>query len=138
MPSIFSKIISREIPAHIVYEDENTIAFLDINPVNPGHTLVVPKNEKENLLESSEEDLLRVIQVVRKIAPAIVKAVGAEGFNTETNTGEASGQSVLHTHFHIIPRFINDGHMPWAHTSMDKDELAQVAMKIKNNLSNRV
>lgn len=134
MPSIFSKIISREIPAHIVYEDENTIAFLDINPVNPGHTLVIPKNEKENLLESSEEDLLHVIQVVRKIAPAIVKAVGAEGFNTVTNTGEASGQSVLHTHFHIIPRFKNDGHMPWAHTSMNQDELAQVAIQIKNNL----
>jgi len=134
MPSIFSKIIAREIPAHIVYEDENTIAFLDINPVNPGHTLVVPKNEKPNILESSEEDLVRVLQVVRKIAPAIVKAVGAEGFNTVTNTGEASGQSVLHTHFHIIPRFKNDGHMPWAHSPMNQDELEQVVIKIKNNL----
>jgi len=134
MPSIFSKIISREIPAYIVYEDENTIAFLDINPVNPGHTLVVPKNEKPNILESSEEDLVRVLQVVRKIAPAIVKAVGAEGFNTVTNTGEASGQSVLHTHFHIIPRFKNDGHMPWAHSPMNQEELEKVALNIKINL----
>ena len=134
MPSIFSKIIAREIPAHIVYEDENTIAFLDINPVNPGHTLVVPKNEKPNILESSEEDLVRVLQVVRKIAPAIVKAVGAEGFNTVTNTGEASGQSVLHTHFHIIPRFKNDGHMPWAHSPMNQEELEKVALNIKINL----
>jgi len=134
MPSIFSKIITREIPAHIIYEDEFVIAFLDINPVNPGHTLVVPKNEKQNILESSEEDLIRVLQVVRKIAPAIVKAVGAEGFNTVTNTGEASGQSVPHTHFHIIPRFKNDGHMPWAHTSMNQEELEQVVIKIKNNL----
>ncbi len=134
MPSIFSKIIAREIPGRIVYEDDHVVAFLDINPVNPGHTLVVPKNEQSNVLESSEEDLMQVLRVVRKLAPVIVKAVGAEGFNTVTNTGEASGQSVFHTHFHIIPRFKNDGHMPWAHTSMSGAELDLVADKIKQGL----
>lgn len=131
MSSLFSKIISREIPSRIVYEDDYVIAFLDINPVNPGHTLVVPKNEQPNILESSEEDLGHVLRVVRKIAPAIVKAVGADGFNTVTNTGAASGQSVMHTHFHIIPRFHNDGHMPWAHTAMSGEQLDEVAQKIQ-------
>ncbi|MBI5370100.1 HIT family protein [Candidatus Uhrbacteria bacterium] len=134
MSSIFSKIIAREIPARIVYEDDHMIAFLDINPVNPGHTLVVPKNEQPNVLESSEEDLVQVLRVVRLLAPAIVKAVGADGFNTVTNTGEASGQSVPHTHFHIIPRFLNDGHMPWAHASMSAEALDAVATKIKQAL----
>ncbi len=134
MSSLFSKIIAREIPGKIVYEDDHVIAFLDINPVNPGHTLVVPKNEQPNVLESSEEDLMHVLRAVRKLAPAIVRAVGADGFNTVTNTGEASGQSVLHTHFHIIPRFKNDSHMPWAHTSMSGGELDEVAEKIKQRL----
>lgn len=134
MPSIFSKIIAREIPARIVYEDDRVIAFLDINPVNPGHTLVVPKNEQTDLLASSEEDIMSVLLAIRKLAPAIVKAVGAEGFNIVTNTGEASGQRVFHTHFHIIPRFPNDGHMPWAHMTMSAEEFGAVAEKIKTSL----
>ena len=134
MPSIFSKIIAREIPAHIVYEDDHVIAFLDINPVTPGHTLVVPKNEQPNLLASSEEDILQVMQVIRKIAPGIMKAVGADGFNTSFNTGEASGQSVFHTHAHIIPRFLNDGLIPWKHTKMTNEEFDKVADHIRASL----
>lgn len=134
MSSLFSKIINRDIPGRIIYEDDHVIAFLDIHPVNPGHTLVVPKNEQPNILESSEEDLMHVLRVVRTLAPAIVKAVGADGFNIVTNTGEASGQSIFHTHFHIIPRFNNDGHMPWALTAMSASQLDEVAAKIKNHL----
>lgn len=135
MPSIFSKIIAREIPARIVYEDDHVIAFLDINPVNAGHTLVVPKEERANVLESSEEDIAQVMRVVRTLAPAIVKAVGASGFNVVTNTGEASGQSVFHTHFHIIPRFENDGHMPWMHTKMTDEQFDTVAHMIQQALT---
>ncbi|MEK7615396.1 MAG: HIT domain-containing protein, partial [Patescibacteria group bacterium] len=105
MPSIFSKIIAREIPAHIVFEDDHTIAFLDINPVNPGHTLVVPKQESVNALETNPEDLDRAMRVVQTLAPVIVKAVSADGCTITTNVGEASGQTVFHTHIHIIPRF---------------------------------
>ncbi len=135
MPSLFSKIIAREIPAHIVYEDEYVIAFLDINPVNPGHTLVVPKEERQNVLESSEEDLHRLIVVIRKLAPVILKAVHATGFNVTTNTGEASGQSVPHTHFHIIPRYPNDGHAPWQHTPQTESQFLEVQQAITNELT---
>jgi len=134
MPSLFSKIIAREIPARIVYEDEHVIAFLDINPVNPGHTLVVPKNEQPNFLASSEEDVMHVLRVVRQLAPRIIKAVEADGFTTSTNTGEASGQSVFHTHFHIIPRFKNDGLIPWVHKTMTSEEFDDVAEKIKSTV----
>lgn len=134
MPSIFSKIIAREIPARILYEDDQVIAFLDINPIAPGHTLVVPKNEQPNLLASSEEDLFAVMRVIRLIAPAILKAVGAEGFTTTSATGAVSGQSVFHTHVHIIPRFPNDGHLAWQPTSMSSEALDEVATKIKSQL----
>jgi len=135
MPSIFSKIIAREIPAHIVYEDEHVIAFLDINPVNPGHTLVVPKEEQPNLLESSEEDLHRVMAVIRKLAPVILRSVRASGFNVTSNTGEASGQSVPHTHFHIIPRYENDGHLPWSHSPQTEAQFLEVKNAIVHELT---
>lgn len=134
MSSIFSKIAAHEIPARIVYEDDCVIAFLDIHPVNPGHTLVVPKEERANLLESSEEELMQVMRVVRRLAPLIVRAVGAEGFNVAINTGEAAGQTVFHTHVHIIPRFPNDGHMPWVHTPMTDEQFDQVKQKIVDEL----
>ena len=134
MPSIFSKIIAREIPARILYEDDQVIAFLDINPIAPGHTLVVPKHEEPNLLASSEEDMIAVIRAVRLVAPAILKAVGAEGFTTTSATGAVSGQSVFHTHIHIIPRFPNDGHLSWQPTTMSAEALDEVSAKIKNYL----
>jgi histidine triad (HIT) family protein len=131
MPSIFSKIISREIPAHIVYEDENTIAFLDINPVNPGHTLVVPKEEAPNILESSPEVVRHLLDVVQKIAPVIVRATESDGCTITANIGEASGQSVFHTHIHIIPRKYGDGHIGWSQLNPSSNELSQTAQKIK-------
>ena len=134
MSSLFSKIIAREIPARIVYENEQVIAFLDINPVNPGHTLVVPKNEQTDVTLSSEEDINEVFKVIRLLAPVIVSTVGAQGFNVVTNTGEAAGQSVFHTHFHIIPRFAGDGHMPWEHVKMSDEEFDQVKTKIQMQL----
>ncbi len=134
MNSIFTKIINRELPANIVYEDDNVIAFLDINPVNPGHTLVVPKNEKSNMLESLEEDVINILKVVRTLAPAILKTVGADGFNLITNVGEGSGQTVFHTHFHIIPRFNNDGHKQWTVMEVTSDELNKIEKDIKSNI----
>ncbi len=132
--SIFSKIIRREIPATVLFENEHVIAFLDINPVNPGHTLVVPKNEQPNVLESSEQDIVEVLKVARMLAPIVVKVVNADGFVLSTNTGAASGQSVFHTHFHIIPRFENDGHASWKHSSANEEEMEKLAEEIKKML----
>lgn len=131
MPSLFTKIIQREIPAHILYEDDATIAFLDIHPINPGHTLVVPKREAENILASSDEDIARLMQTVRKITPAILETVHATGFNLGVNTGADAGQVILHTHIHIIPRFANDGHRHWHGKDTQQEELAELAQKLK-------
>ena len=107
---IFCKIIKREIPSNKIYEDDNVYAFLDINPVNPGHTLVVPKDHYE-LLEDMPDDLLAdVIKAVKKINIAIKKALDTDSTNIGLNNGKSAGQLVPHMHFHIMPRFKNDGH----------------------------
>ncbi len=134
MPSVFTKIIQRELPAHILFEDEHTIAFLDINPVSEGHALVVPKFEAQNALESPIEDLDKAMRLVQRLAPVIMRAVKAEGCVISTNVGEAAGQSVPHTHFHIIPRARDDELKPWPHTGATSDQLSMTAEKIKAQL----
>jgi histidine triad (HIT) family protein len=86
-------------------------------------------------LESSEEDLSHVLRVIRILAPVILKAVQAPAFHVTANTGEASGQSVLHTHFHIIPRFSTDGHTPWQHTPQTAEQLTQTQNAILHALT---
>lgn len=108
MTTIFSKIISKDVPADIVYEDEFVLAFLDINPVQPGHTLVIPKTPSEDGLSCSPEDLVRLIIVGQNIAIALKEVVACDGVNFIMNNGEAAGQEVLHTHLHVIPRFTDD------------------------------
>ena len=132
--SLFTKIINREIPADILYENDYVIAFLDINPNSPGHSLVVPKVEAEDILSSSDESLLEVMKVVKKIAPTIVESVGAQGFNLIANTKPAAGQVVMHTHFHIIPRFENDGLKHWPHIESTSEQRADLAKQIVEKL----
>ncbi|MDP3995219.1 MAG: HIT family protein [bacterium] len=128
---IFCKIVAGEIPSHKVYEDDEVLAFLDINPVNPGHTLVIPKEHYKDLLDTPPELASKLIQAVRDIAPAILKAVGADSFNLGLNNGATAGQVVFHTHLHIMPRFPNDGHKLWHGTSADQEELKKIADDIK-------
>jgi histidine triad (HIT) family protein len=106
---IFCKIVRGELPSHKVYEDEKTLAFLDIRPVNAGHTLVVPKAHSENIFNIAPTDWLAVAEVVRMLAIAIEKGVGADGVNIAMNNREHAGQVVHHPHVHIIPRFKGDG-----------------------------
>lgn len=108
MTTIFSKIISKEIPADIVYEDENILAFLDINPVNPGHTLVIPKEPSTDGLETNPEVLSQIIKIGQRVAQAQKKTLGCPGVNFVMNNGEAAGQEVFHTHLHVIPRYHDD------------------------------
>ncbi len=132
--TIFSKIINKEIPADILFENEHVIVFLDINPINPGHSLIVPKESAEDLLSSSDESLLEVMKAAKKMAPIIINAVGADGFNLFANTKPASGQVVMHTHFHIIPRFDDDGLKHWPHKESSPEERKQIAEKITKAL----
>ncbi len=127
---LFCKIIAGIIPAHKVYEDDKVFAFLDIGPVSEGHTLVIPKTHAENLSAGSREDARALMDVIHSLAPKILKAVGADGYNLGMNHGECAGQEVMHTHLHIMPRK-ND--VPRTFTKMhpSSDELAMTAQKIR-------
>lgn len=133
--TIFSKIITREIPANIVYEDDETLAFLDIAPNNPGHTLVIPKAYSRNLLDISESSWLAVMATVRKLAPIIKEAVGADGINIAMNNEPAAGQVVFHAHVHIIPRHTGDGFKTFPPGEYEPGEEIEVAEKIRTALA---
>lgn len=130
METVFDKIIRKEIPAEILYEDDHVIVFLDIFPVNPGHTLFVPKESCENMMCTSEESLAHLFSIAKKLAPAILKSVGATDFNFTTNNGTVAGQVIMKTHFHFIPRFADDGHKMWGHRDATSDELKELGKKI--------
>lgn len=134
LPCIFCKIANNEIPSSKVYEDNNFIAFLDINPVNKGHTLVVPKQHVETFLDASEQTLDRLMLVCQKLANAIVKATKADGFNLMLNNKRAAGQLVDHMHFHIIPRFNDDGLKHWQKKQYEQNEANSLVKKIKSLL----
>lgn len=106
---IFCRIAAGELPSYSVYETENALAFLDINPLSPGHTLVIPKKHAKRLTDMSAEDMAEVGRALPAVARAVMAAVGAEGFNVYQTNGACSGQQVGHVHFHIIPRNPNDG-----------------------------
>jgi histidine triad (HIT) family protein len=108
-PSIFTKIINREIPADIVYEDEHVIAFFTIEPINPGHTLVVPKKPFRNLLDGDDEVLGRMTIVAKKIANVLVNEGFASGINLIMNNETDADQEVFHAHMHVVPRIKHDG-----------------------------
>ena len=119
MPTIFSKIIAREIPAHIVYEDELVIAFLDISQATKGHTLVVPKAEYSDIFDVPEDVLLHVMRIAQKVSKAISIAFQPEGMNILSNNGAVAGQTVFHFHLHLIPRYQRE----------------EIKISLKNNMS---
>ncbi|MEN9649206.1 MAG: hypothetical protein RL094_173 [Candidatus Parcubacteria bacterium] len=127
---IFCKIITGEIPAHKVYEDDNTFAFLDIKPINPGHTLVIPKDHFENILTTPDETMCRLIITARKLAIDIRNAVDSDGMMVMMN-----GEQVSHTHIHLIPRISDDGIEDMPHKTYVQGEAEQVLEKIKTEIS---
>ena len=108
MDCIFCDIIAKKESAEILYENDKVISFLDIRPLNYGHTLVIPKTHYENFLSVPSKDLEALIQAAQLLSNAIVKSLAPDGFNIVVNNGVAAGQSIFHFHFHIIPRFKND------------------------------
>lgn len=105
----FCKIINKEVPAEIIYEDENVIAILDIEPRAPGHTMILPKIHTENILDLPEEKIEGVFKDVRKVTELLNKSLKPDGFTIGINHGKVSGQTIEHLHIHIIPRWNNDG-----------------------------
>ena len=102
--TIFSKILRGEIPCHRVYEDDHVLAFLDINPIAKGHTLVIPKEPAETLDKLSDDAAAAIGRVLPRLARAVLAATGAQHFNVLQNNGAPAHQAVFHVHFHIIPK----------------------------------
>lgn len=132
---LFCKIVAKELPAHIVYEDDATLAFLDIHPVNPGHVLVVPKKHATNIFDVDPESWSRVAEAARTVAIALEDALQADGVNLMMNNREHAGQVINHPHVHLIPRYKGDGLRLWPHKEYKKDEADAVKEKIRAALS---
>jgi histidine triad (HIT) family protein len=130
--SIFTKIINRKIPAEIVYEDSDFIAILDINPVNPGHTLLIPKKPFKNIFDMPEKLLKKVGPLLKKLSKGVMKATGVKGLNIGMNNGEVAGQVVFHVHFHIMPRTKDDNYELWHGKPYKEGEAKNIADKIRS------
>jgi histidine triad (HIT) family protein len=128
--NIFAKILRGELPCHKVYEDERALAFLDIMPRAPGHTLVLPKAPARNLLDVEAADLAHVMQVAQKIARASLKAFGADGITIQQFNESAGGQVVFHLHVHVIPRKNGVPMKPPATEKEKPEVLSDVALKL--------
>ena len=133
---IFCKIIAGTIPCFKLYEDTKTLAFLDINPANPGHALVVPKTHAQNLYSSADADLAAVMASTRRVASAIEAVVKPYGLNLLQANGPGAAQSVFHLHVHIIPRMKDDNlTMNWPLKPGDKAALGELAERIRAKLA---
>jgi histidine triad (HIT) family protein len=132
--NIFARILRGELPAHTVYENADTLAFMDIMPRGAGHCLVIPRKPSRNILDADRESLTAVIAAVQKIAVAVMKAFEAPGVTVQQFNEAAGGQVVFHLHFHVIPRF--DGVALKPPGTMEKPEiLAANAEKIRAALA---
>ena len=128
--NIFAKILRSEIPCFKVYENDHVLAFLDIMPRAPGHTLVIPKAPARNLLDITEEDFVHVTRATRLIARAAMPVFNADGMMIVQFSEPASGQEVYHLHMHVIPRFDGVALLPPATVKADMSVLAEQAAKL--------
>ena len=133
---IFCKIAAGEISSATVYEDDDFRAILDLGPAAKGHTLVIPKSHSDNLLSVEPDTAAKALKVISKTANAIKEALGCDGINVVQNNGEAAGQTVMHLHFHIMPRYKNDSvNIGWQPMKPSNEELAATADLIKEKMN---
>lgn len=135
MNCIFCNIIQGDTPSYKVYEDQDVLAFLDIQPLTKGHCLIIPKKHSQDIFDIGESDLEKIIVVAKKISQKVKNSLGADGIRISQSNGKTAGQEVMHFHLHVIPRYENDGlsnnpalttHSPKA----DAKELKDLAEKI--------
>lgn len=131
---IFCKISKGDIASEKIYEDRDFFAFLDVKPINFGHTLIIPKEHYENLYELPDELLEKMAPLIKKISIAVKKGVNADGINIGMNNERAAGQLVMHSHVHIIPRHNDDGYVSWAGKTYENNEEKTVVEKIIKNI----
>jgi histidine triad (HIT) family protein len=128
---IFCKILTGEIPATIVGEDERTVTFMDINPATRGHMLVIPRAHAEDLLSVDPEDLQAVALASQRQAVIAKERLGAEGVNLVNSCGAVAWQTVFHFHMHVIPRYADDPlRLPWVPAPGDPEEIAAAAQEL--------
>lgn len=136
--SIFEKIVKKEIPAYIIYEDDLTLAFLDISQATKGHTLVIPKKRFENVYELDDKTAGHLYKVVVKVSKALKKAFNLEGLNIVNNNGALAGQAVFHYHIHLIPRYPGDDYTSrgvFHGDEYSKEDFESLRLKISDSLS---
>jgi histidine triad (HIT) family protein len=132
---IFCKIVAGEIPSFKLYEDAETLAFMDINPVQDGHCLVIPKAHSATVFEIAPDDFAAAARIAAKVAKAVNAVVSCDGINLMQANGEGAGQSVGHVHLHIIPRRNGDGLLfNWEPKPGERDRIAAVATRIRELL----
>ena len=135
MATIFERIVSGEIPSHTIWQDDDHLAFLDINPRIEGHTLVIPKQHFTKVHECEPAVLAAVGGCLGKVAGAVVQAMEADGYNVLCNNGRAANQVVEHLHFHIIPRKTGDGvFTEWPSYTYGDGAMQSIAEKIRKSL----
>lgn len=135
--TIFSKIIRGEIPCHKVYEDEHVLAFLDIGPVSPGHTLVIPKEAQPTLDRLSDDSAAAIGRVLPRLCRAVMKVTGTSQYNILQNNGPLAHQAVFHVHFHIIPKPDVDRGLGvgWSAGKLDQSTGQELATQLREALS---
>jgi histidine triad (HIT) family protein len=131
--TIFTKILAGQIPCHKVYEDEKVLAFLDINPLSTGHTLVVPKEPAETLDRLSDESAAALGRVLPRICRAVIAVTGVRQYNVLENNGSAAHQAIVHVHFHIIPKpnAIEGLGIGWPQQAFDHKAGGELAAKLR-------
>jgi histidine triad (HIT) family protein len=130
---IFCGIVGGKVPARVVYEDDRTMAFLDIFPLTRGHTLVIPRRHSVNLLDARTEDVVAVFLSAQHVARLVSDRLGADGVNLLQATGKAAFQTVMHFHVHVLPRYADDGFvLPFERTPGVDAELDDLATRLKS------
>ncbi len=131
---VFCRIVGGDIPCHRVYEDEGTLAFLDIHPANRGHVLVIPKRHAETFDALDEEGLAALFRTAQRTARALTSSLSPAGYNLLMNNGKAAGQLVPHAHLHIIPRFPDDFTLKLPEKTIAAEELSGIAEAIAKHI----
>ncbi|MEX2054491.1 MAG: HIT family protein [Candidatus Colwellbacteria bacterium] len=128
----FCQIVEGSIPSYDIYQDDNTMAFLEINPSAPGHAMVIPKKHIEDFMDLDSQTMVEVMKSVQKVSKMIEKALGADNFTIGVNSGKIVGRHVEHVHVHIIPRFVDDGgdYIQGVVANLPKETLEEIKNKI--------
>ena len=134
MDCIFCKIVACEIPSHKVYENDKVVAFFDILPISPGHTIIVPKTHVADVENLSDEDLCAMSIAMKKIGKAIMEGLGVKGYSVFLDNKDAANQHVPHVHFHLVPRKEGDNLARWSQSGYTEGEAEEALRKIQEKL----